>query len=272
MEQEKPDTFAKEMQNDPVSGLNSHISRNDFRYWTIENNYAILFNEEAQIQSKYPLDQCKAAIACDLAWEEDKSSDFSVIMPGFLTPSSDLLIDTYICKKGLRPNEIYEILFSMETRLRSLTGSYVPIGFEKAKLEKVIKHLLRQEMQKRNHWLSFKDLAWDGDKIMRIITRLQPRYSQHSIFHRRGMGELEGQLVRLPNGTHDDLPDAAQGLVQLLKNAKHVKKEEYVDSQWDAIYNMLKDKKQMNNVNIKIGQFQITASRKFQLPAEKAII
>ena len=80
----------------------------------------------------------------------------------------DLLIDTYICKKGMRPNEIIEVLFTMESRYRAITGRTVPIGFEKAKLEKVIRHLLELEMRKRNHWLMFKDLAWDKDKNERI--------------------------------------------------------------------------------------------------------
>ena len=31
------------------------------------------------------------------------------------------------------------------------------------------------------------------------------------------MGDLEHQLLRVPSGTHDDLPDALQGLVQLLQ-------------------------------------------------------
>jgi len=69
-----------------------------------------------------------------------------------------------------------------------------------------------------------KDLQWDGDKIMRMVTRLSPRYTQHVIFHKTGMGDLEYQLLRIPNGTHDDLPDALQGLVQLLEYPKHGKK------------------------------------------------
>ena len=124
----------------------------------------------------------------------------------------------------MRPHEIYETLFSMEARLRALTCSSVPIGFEKAKLEKVVKHLLREEMQRRNKWLMFKDLQWDTDKVQRVLTRLEPRYSQHSIFHLRGMGELEHQLTRFPSAAHDDLPDALQGVVQLLQYPKHIKK------------------------------------------------
>jgi hypothetical protein len=253
-EQKKPTVFAKEMQNDPVSGLASQIDRNDFRYWTIERGHAMLFNAKGEIKFKYDLRDCKSAISCDLAWEEKRSSDYSAIIPGFLTPGNDLLLDTYICKKGLRPNEIYEILFSMEERLRSLTGSSVPIGFEKAKLEKVIKHLLKQEMKRRNHYLIFKDLAWDKDKNERILTRLQPRYVQHAIYHRHGMGELENQLIRVPSGVHDDLPDAEQGLVQLLEYPKQIKRNKKKDTEFERLMELIRPKKRRGLKKFTLGR------------------
>ncbi len=192
----------------------------------IENNKYVLFNRVGNVKSFGELKDCKAAIACDLAWEEKRENYFTVIMPGFLTPQSDLLVDTYICRKGIKPHEIEEMLFEMETRLRQITGNTVPIGFEKAKLEKVVRWLLQQAMKKRNHFLVLKDLLWDGDKIQRIETRLESRYSQHVIYHRHGMGELEGQLLRVRSAVHDDLPDAEQGLVQLLQEPKFVKKND----------------------------------------------
>jgi hypothetical protein len=147
-------------------------------------------------------------------------------VPAFLTPQSDILVENYICKKGMRPHEIEEVIFSMEERLRTLTGTSVPIGWEKAKLEKVIQFLLTQAMKRRNQFLLFKPLQWDTDKIQRIETRLEPRYAQHTIYHRRNMGELEYQLLRFPSGVHDDLPDALQGLVQLLQYPKTIRKIE----------------------------------------------
>ena len=229
MEQDDPVAFAKEIQNDPVSGLLAKFRREDFRYWRMEDRDYCLYGDENQVIARDSLRHCKPAIACDLAWEEKRQADYTVIMPGFLTPDSYLLIDDYIFRKGLRPDEIEEILFTMEDRLRRLTGSSVPIGFEKAKLEKVMKWLLRNAMRRRNHYLIFKELMWDNDKITRIVTRLQSRYAQHSIFHRRNMGDLEHQLLRVPSGTHDDLPDALQGIVQLLTFPKTIKQETKVE-------------------------------------------
>ena len=171
--------------------------------------------------SKGSLRDCQWSIACDLAWEERRTSDYSVAMPGFLTPSNEILVDTYLCKKGLRPDELFEWLFVAVARLKKVTGSNGFIGFEKAKLEKVVKWLLEKEMRRRGEFLLLKDLIWDSDKLQRIYTRLQPRYAQHAIFHQKGMDELEYQLIRIPSGTHDDLPDTLQGLCQLLSYPKN---------------------------------------------------
>jgi len=223
IEKDKPSVFAKEYMNNPVAGAMQRFFKKDFRYWTMNNLEYALFDSEGHVTAKGRLSDCMAAIACDLAWETKRESDFSVMLPAFLTPQSDILVDSYICKKGMRPHQMEEAIFSMEQRLRSLTGSTVYVGFEKAKLEKVIKFMLREAMQKRNRWLVFKDLVWDTDKLQRIETRLEPRYAQHSIYHRQGMGDLENQLLRFPSGVHDDIIDALQGVVQLLKYPKRAK-------------------------------------------------
>lgn len=225
MAADKPDVFSKEYQNDPVSEVNRKFHAEDFRRWEVRDNSVVLLNLDGTVRSRYSFTDLRPAIACDLAWEEKKTSDYAVVLPGYLTPDSDILVDEYIFKRGMRPHEIEEILFTMVERMEKLTGESVYIGFEKAKLEKVIKHLLQQAMKARNKFLLFKDLAWDKDKISRIVTRLEPRYVQHSIFHKPGMGELEDQLLRIPSGTHDDLPDALQGLVQILKYPKVANKK-----------------------------------------------
>jgi hypothetical protein len=208
--------------------MNSSFRKEDFRMWTIEEMQYVLFSPDGRVVGRGNLSDCRAAISCDLAWEEGQSNDDTVIMPGFLTPQSDLLIDSYIQKKGMRPDEVDEALFSMEARLKAITHSVVYIGFEKAKHEKIQQWFLKRSMRSKNRYLNIKPLVWDTDKIERIITRLEPRYRQHVVYHRQGMGDLESQLIRLRSSTHDDLADAAQGLVQLLEFPKNgeVKKEE----------------------------------------------
>lgn len=233
MEKDDPAGFAKEMQGDPSSGVLEGIQRGDFRYWDIKDNQAVLYDEFNEVKARWNLSDCKAAIAYDLAWEEKRENDFGVIFPGFMTPDSDVLFDYYFVKRGIRPHEFEEAAFSMNDRLEALTKKRVPNGFEKAKLEKVMKWWLGEAMKRRNKFLWLKDLQWDGDKIQRILTRLGNRYSQKSIYHRRGMGDLENQLIRIRSVAHDDIADAAQGLVQLFKFPPDKKKSVQSETEFD---------------------------------------
>jgi len=225
LEKTKPLVFAKEYQNDPVAGVVSKFSQKDFRYWLTENNQYILYDPESNIVSKGRLSDCKAAIACDLAWSEKRAADSTAILWGFLTPSNEILIDGYMEKRGMKPDEFAEFLFSLEERLKALTYSIVPIGFEKAMLERVVTWFLKREMRLRGKFLITKDIPWETDKIARCLTVLQPRYAQNVIFHKKNMGDLEHQLLRFPSGVHDDLVDAEQGLCKLLQYPKKRKYE-----------------------------------------------
>lgn len=255
--------FAKEYQNNPVSGKMARFNKEQFRYWNVTDGYAILINPDGSVERKYHLSDCKGAIACDLAWSEKKEADSSVLMPGFLTPDSDILIDNYICKKGLRPHQFVEALFSMELRVKTLTNSIVPIGFEKAMLEKVTQWILKQEMRKQNRFLLTKELKWETDKITRIETVLEPRYAQGIIYHRRNMGELEHQLIRFPSGVHDDVIDAAQSLCRLLQNPKQIKKTPSKDDQFMLIRQMALESVHPNK---KVGAFNLPERKFYGIP------
>lgn len=227
LERNKPEVFAKEYQGDPSSGGLETIRREDFRTWRIEEGQAVLYGPDGEVVSRWLLRDCRCGVGIDLAWEEKKHSDFAAIVPGLITPANDLLIDRYIVKRGLRPDEFENIIFDMNERYEKLTGKRVCFGFEKAKLEKVMKWFLQESMKRRNKWLWFKDIAWGTqDKVERIMFRLANRYAQHSIYHMKGMGDLENQLIRLRSVAHEDIADATAMLPEILTYAPTAKKPE----------------------------------------------
>ena len=273
MRKEKPDVFAKEYQGNPVSGGMRKFDKDDFRRWYIEDDQYFLLGEENRVTSSGRLADCRAAIGVDLAWEERKEADDTVLMPGFLTPNSELLIDDYFNEKGVRPDQLEELLFQMEMRLKKITGKTVYIGFEKAKLEKVTKWFLKQAMMRRNYWLNLKDVPWVTDKVSRIVTPLQPRYKLHSIYHKKGMGDLEYQLLRIPSGTHEDLPDAEQILCRLLEYAPSLTKtkEKIEDPHFEWLRNQVLEKKQKRVNKTKTPfAFGKNSTKLRELPAKKA--
>jgi len=269
MMKDKPTTFAREIQNDPVAGLMAKFLKEDFRYWRVDNLNYVLFDTEGNIVSKGKLSDCKAAIACDLAWSERKEADDTVILPAFLTPNNEILLETYINKKGMRPDEFIDIIFNMVTRLKSLTGNLVPVGMEKAMLERVYKSMLRKEMGKRGYYFSVKELKWEADKITRIETVLQPRYAQHVIFHKQGMGDLEHQLLRFPSGAHDDLLDGTKGVVDLLQYPKKLKTKatQSEDPGFDYLRKLVANSKKRNPrtfTGIKKGRYEIPSTQSYR--------
>lgn len=233
MEKEKPDVFAKEMQNDPVSGESQVFFKEDFRVWRRDADKYVLFDKDNKIISMGSFKNCKSAIAIDLAWSERRTADDNVIMGGLLTPEYDLLIYSYIAQKGLKPDFINDYIFSLHTRLRALTGDYTPLGMEKAMREQVAKWDLQKEMRKRNHFITIKPIDWETDKIKRITSALLSRYKQHSIYHMAGMGDLENQLVRFPSAVHDDIVDAEHILSKMFDFSKAVQHEISGDDEFD---------------------------------------
>jgi hypothetical protein len=189
-------------------------------------NQAVLYDGDGAVLARWNLRDCRAGVGIDLAWEDKKANDFAAITPGLITPANDLLIDTYIFKRGLRPDEFEQIVFDMNARYEAMTGKRVCFGFEKAMLEKLMKWFLKEAMKRTGKYLWFKDIAWGTtDKVARIMFRLANRYSQHSIYHRRGMGDLENQLIRLRSVAHDDLADAVAMLPEILQYSPTVTKE-----------------------------------------------
>lgn len=226
MERLKPEAFAKEMQGDPSSGSLETILRENFRLWRIEDNQAVLYGGDGEVVSRWRLNECRVGVGIDLAWENKKASDFTAVVPGLITPSNDLLIDEYICRKGIRPDEFENIIYDINERYEKMTGKRVCFGFEKAKLEKVMKWFLQEAMKRRSKYLWFKDIAWGTqDKVERIMFRVANRYAQHSIYHKKGMGDLENQLIRLRSAAHDDLSDALAMLPEMLSHAPVREKE-----------------------------------------------
>ena len=246
----KPETFAKEYQGNPVSGSLQKFKQEDFRMWKIEEGNYILFNKDCSVKEKGRLSDCRASIGCDMAWEEKKQSDDTVVIPIYITPNSDILVSKYFCKKGVRPDEFSEVLFNMESSLRRITNHSVPIGFEKGKIEKINKWFLKQECRRRNHYLIIKDVPWVTDKITRIVTPLQPRYAMNSIYHMEGMGDLEYQLMRIPSGAHEDIPDSLQIAVRLLEYAPVLRKKNHCEEEdpgFAKLLNMVREKKSLKS-------------------------
>lgn len=267
LERKSPIKFAKEYQNDPITGSLQVFNPNDFRRWSVSLSDYMLYDLDGSIIEKGALSDCRAAIGYDLAWSEKRRHDATAIVPVFITPTNQILVDFYINEQGIKPDKLAEYMFTLDEKYEGLTGRKVWHGMEKGKYEQVSKWYLTQEMKMRNKWLLIKDMPWTHDKQERITAPLQPRYINHSIFHRKDMGDLETQLSRFPSAVHDDLPDAMQNAVRLLTDTpnKVEQKSKTQDQKFIEIKQWFQNKGEKRSKS-----FRNTSSRGLQ--AKRAII
>jgi hypothetical protein len=101
LEKEDPISFAKEYQGDPVTGQSATFNASDFMRWTINSDDYILYDIDGGILSRGSLRDCRVAIGYDLAWEEGRRHDFTAIVPCYLTPNNEILVDYYINENGV---------------------------------------------------------------------------------------------------------------------------------------------------------------------------
>lgn len=263
-----PNKFAKEYQNNPVAGKNARYKKEDFRYWQegVGGKYELL-DTEGRVVKVGHLSDCRPGMAADLAWEQKKSADDTVIMGGYLTTDSEVLVDNYKAERGMRPERFARLVFGMFDKLKHSTGEAPPLGMEKAMLEKVVKWTLKEVMKQRNEFIITKNLTWEGDKIKRTENILEPRFSNHVIYFRRGMGDLEYQLTRFPFGTRDDLVDGINGLCQMLKHPRSARKAVQEDDGFDILKNFLKENKNPTKRPYLFGKKR----KNFEIPATKTL-
>lgn len=250
LEKEDPIAFAKEYQGDPVTGQSATFNASDFMRWTINSDDYILYDVDGGILSRGSLRDCKCAVGYDLAWEEKRRHDFTAVVPVYITPNSEILVDYYINEKGVKPDMLAEYLFNFDSKYLGITKKVVYHGFEKGKYEKVFKWHLDQERKKRNKFPILRDVQWVTDKKERTIVPLQPRYANHAIFHRKDMGDLESQLLRFPSGTNDDLLDALVLAVRLLTEAPQTRTTatRSVDDKFNNLRSMFEKDKRFKGI------------------------
>ncbi len=80
-------------------------------------------------------------------------------------------------------------------------------------------------MRIRSHFFTLEEIRPNTEKNAKIRTLLQPRYASHSILHSIVMADLEAELLKFPNGKHDDMIDALSGCIQMFNTTS-------VESEW----------------------------------------
>ncbi len=197
--------FMSQYQQDPISSDWGDFQKDFFVYEGEKEN----------------LENMNIVTFIDPAISQKQDADFTAIV----TVGQDIQTNLYYLLevKHLKalPNEIISELFWTVQKYGQINASY-KVGIEVVQYQKMLALAIRDEMRKRNQFFMLEEMRPSGEKEARIRSILQPLYANHQIVHCNEVentNELENELIKFPNGKHDDLIDAEASGISLLKSS-----------------------------------------------------
>ncbi|MDD4184930.1 MAG: phage terminase large subunit, partial [Candidatus Izemoplasmatales bacterium] len=193
--------FSGQYLNDPVPAEEAEFKQEYFRYYI-----------DADMRST---DLAKY-MCVDPAISLSVQADFTVFVVVGVDEKNNLYI-LHIDRGKYTPSEIVS-KFMQKAKLYSTIAN----GLETNAYQKTLKYQLNDKMRETGDFYNITELKLNQNmqKEMRI-RRLQPRYEQGTIFHRRndlGIAELEYELLHFPRAKHDDVSDALASTLEIIQS------------------------------------------------------
>lgn len=149
-------------------------------------------------------------IIVDTALSEKEQDDDTGIAIIWVDRENNWYVRAY--PKRVNPSELIDHLFDLHREYKPSL-----IGIERTMYSTAIKTFMTDKMRERNVFLPIRELEHRGRKKEVRIRGLIPRYENKTIWH-MDSPVLEEQLIRFPQGQHDDVADAlAYGLDMCFK-------------------------------------------------------
>ena len=211
------DVFFRELRNLPISTKDAAFQKDYFHYYNVPNDVGIKELDSKKLEPEIQTDRnIETVIILDPAKTvKIHSAESAIIGIGIDLNSAKLYVRDAISEK-LYPDEIYDALFGMGTRL----GAKV-LGIEETSLNEFIKQPIKNEMFRRG---SFFELIWlkprGGMKKELRIKELVPYYRGGYIYHNASCAtvkKLEQQLLMFPRSKLWDLMDCLAYIIEMLE-------------------------------------------------------
>ena len=152
-------------------------------------------------------------MAIDGATEEGRN-DFSAIVIGMLDADENLyILETF--HEQIDPTKFIDKIFELYAKWEC-----VKFAGQKSLVEKMLWSFIKKRMRDTREHVTFEPLGKNtGQNKEYLIKQLQPWYEGGWVWHVRAMqgGECESELLRFPKSRRDDLADAEQMLLEVVK-------------------------------------------------------
>lgn len=208
LQYQNPTYFRAQYYNDPHNVDSSPIQKSDFQYY--DPKY--LYQKDGYVFFKR--ERLNVVAAADFAYTVGKKSDYTAIVVLGVDGSGNYYILEIDRFKTQKASEIYNRIIK----------AYEHWGFRKLRVEVTAAQSMMVDDFKDNYvrkqGLSlsideFKPSRWQGSKEERMMSTLEPKYSNKQIWHAQGSGNmqlLEEELM-FTNPPHDDIKDALSSAI-----------------------------------------------------------
>lgn len=142
--------------------------------------------------------------------QKQEADNTAIVTIGLNRRSNHIYILDIIAGKML-PDEIIDNVFKAYLKWKPMR-----IGIEIVAYQKMLALEIKKQMNIRNIYFVLDEVNPQWEKEARIRTILQSRYANHSIWHDNRCNELEIELLKFPNGKHDDICDSLASAVNML--------------------------------------------------------
>ena len=172
--------------------------------WDFRRDYFQYYQNPPTLLKKYTF--------IDPAISDKQEADYTAIVTiGIDSNNRIYVLD--IVHDRMNPTDIINAVF--EANMRWHPDS---IGIEVVAYQKMLALEIRKQMNLRNTFFNLIEVNPMWEKNARIRTLLQPRYWNASIIHPEyhpKIKELELELLKFPNGKHDDIIDSLASCLKI---------------------------------------------------------
>lgn len=193
---------------EPIPEEEAIFKQRYFKHFTIHPSRTHLTRDDG---IQVPIGNCYMTI--DGATEEGKN-DYSAMVIAMMDNQDNIyFLETY--NKQIDPALFIDELFDLYEK-----WNCIKFAGQKALVEKMLWSFIKKKMRVEKRYVSFEPL---GKNTMLnkeyTIKQLQPWYEGGYVWHNitDKDGVMENSFIRFPRGKNDDLPDAAQMQLEILK-------------------------------------------------------
>lgn len=134
---------------------------------------------------------------------QSSDPDYTVVLTAGKDPRTGRIFILEVTRERCDPGRQVELVFQHHQRWNPRT-----VGIPKVAYEQSLDYWLKEEMRRRGVFFPVTLLGYGTRSKELRIQGLQPVFSSASVFVRTHQNDLVEELLKFPNGSHDDVIDA----------------------------------------------------------------